>query len=214
MIMRRLALIGLVLALMSLAAMAGAAPASPLFAAVDTNKIEANYQAFKQGQEDFRTYNTEVERKLDLNRRLRLLEDKEAQELKDLRALTILKPEQSARMKELEGLSDSREQELMVLQDKGTNLTPAESARQQALMAIAAKRAPEVAAEEKRLTETRKSRYEALSNQFSQALQDAVEKVAKDKGVSLVFNKDMVIWAALDLSDAVIAELNQPPKTK
>jgi len=179
---------------------------------VDTNKIEANYQAFKQGQEEFRSYNTEVERKLDLNRRLRLLEDKEAQEIKDLRALTVLKPEQSSRLKELEGLSDSREQELVALQEKGASLSPAENARQQNLLAIAAKRAPELTGEEKRLTEARKIRYEALSSQFSQALQEAVEKVAKEKGVSLVFNKDLVIWAALDLSDAVIAELNKPQK--
>gem|GEM_PF-5100543 len=209
--MRWLVLIGLILAT-SLAA--GAAPAGPLFAAVDTNKIEANFQAFRQGQEEFRSYNAEVERKLELNRRLRLLEDKEVQEIKDLRALTILKPEQSARLKELESLSDSREQELLALQDKGNNLTPAENTRQQALLTIASKRAPEVTAEEKRLTEARKARYETLSNQFSQALQEAVEKVAKEKGVTMVFNKDLVIWAALDLSDAVIAELNKPPKNK
>jgi Skp family chaperone for outer membrane proteins len=201
-------------ALLGVIALAGAAPAGPLFAAVDTNKIEANYQAFKQGQEEFRSYNTEVERKLDLNRRLRLLEDKEVQELKDLRTLTVLKPEQSSRLKELEGLSDSREQELVAFQEKGVSLTPTDTARQQNLLAIAAKRAPELTGEEKRLTEARKLRYEALSSQFSQSLQDAVEKVAKEKGVSLVFNKDLVIWAALDLSDAVIAELNKPEKTK
>jgi len=190
-----------------------AAPTSaPLFAVVDMEKVFDGYEAYKAANQEFRSYFMEVERQLEMNRRLRLLEDGEAQEIKDLRAAVALSPEKKMRLQQLEALSDAREQELMALDQKGTSLTPEEQARKEYLTATAGKRAAQVAAEEKRLTEARQKRNEEISAPFNQTMKNALEKVAKQNRVSVIFNKEVVLWTPLDLTDAVLAELNKPPK--
>jgi Skp family chaperone for outer membrane proteins len=187
-----------------------AAPAAG-FAMVDMERVVAGYEAYQQANDEFRRYYMEVERKLDLNRRMRLLDDKEAQELKDLKAAVVLSSAQRARLQELEGLSDTREQELIAFQQKGA-LTSEEEARRTVLIGIAERRAPELAAEERRLTEARQKRHEELSSPFNDSIRQALEKAAKKNGISVVFNSDAVLWAAVDLTEGVLAELNQAPK--
>ncbi|NIM05900.1 MAG: hypothetical protein GTO55_00495, partial [Armatimonadetes bacterium] len=140
---------------------AGEVPASaPGFAVVDMEKVISGYEAYKQANVEFRRYYMEAERQLEMNRRLRLLEDKEVQELRDLRAIVALSPEQKARLEHLESLSDAREREFVALEQKSVALTAEEEERRQTLAEIAAKRAPDVVAEERRLTEARQKRNE------------------------------------------------------
>jgi Skp family chaperone for outer membrane proteins len=208
------------MSLLGLAAVAaGAAPAPPAkgetrFAVVDMDKVMASYVAFAKAQDEFRGLSQETDRKIEANRRLRLLDDKEVQELKELRNLPVPKQQQSARLQQMEALSDLREQEFLALEQKGDNLTPQEKARKEELNSLAEKRAPEIVAEEKRLNDARKSRSEELSDPLLQAEQAAFAKVAKEKQVSMIFNKEVALWAELDLTDAVVAELNTPPKGK
>jgi len=187
-------------------------PAAVNFAVVDMDKVVSGYEAFKQANEEFRRYFMEVERQLEMNRRLRLLEDREVQELKDLRAAVVLTPEQKIRLQQLEALSAAREEELAALEQRGASLTPEEQARRETLTAIAAKRAPEVAAEERKLAEARQKRNEEMSAPFNQAIKNALEKVAKQNRVAVIFSKEVVLWASLDLTEAVLGELNRAPQ--
>jgi Skp family chaperone for outer membrane proteins len=196
---------------------AGAAPApssAPVFAMVDMEKVVSGYEAFRNANEEYRRYFVETERQLEATRRQRLLTDKEVQELKDLRAAVALNPERKMRLQELESLSDAREQELVALEQKSGQLSPEEKARREELLAIAAKRAPEISAEEKRVNDARQKKNEDMSAPFNQSIKEALEKVAKDNRVSVLFTKDVVLWASLDLTDMVLAELNRPAKAE
>ena len=188
------------------------AAAGFILAVVDMDKVFAGYEAYKQASEQFRSFALEVERQVEMNRRLRLLEDNEVQELKDLRAAAVLTPEQKMRLQQLEGLSDAREQEYNTLNQKTSALTPEESARMEALVKLAAKRAQMVAAEERRLTQARQKKNEEMSTPFDSAVRSALEKVAKQHRVSMILTKEVVLWAALDLTEEILAELNHTAK--
>jgi len=178
------------------------------FAVIDMEEVLVGYEAYAQANEDFRTYFMEIEQQLELNHQLRLLNDSEMQELKDLRAAVALTPQQKARREELQGLSDKREMELNALEAKGNELTPSEKARRTELLEIGAKRSPAIAAEERRLTLARQKRNQEMSEPFNQAIKDALETVADRNGVSVIFTKDIVLWAKTDLTEEVLAELN------
>jgi len=200
------------LAMVSAAAEPAAPAAANQFAMIDMDKVISGYEAFKQANDEFSRYAMEVERKLDQNRRLRLLEDKEVQELKDLRAAVIKNPEQNLRQQQLEQLSDVREQELGSFEQKAATLTPEEQTRRNALIAIAQKRAGEVTAAEKNLTEARDEKNKTMAAPFNTAIKKALEKVAKQNRVSVIFNNSAVLWVALDLTEPVLAELNAAKK--
>jgi len=187
-------------------------PAAMNFAVADMDKVLAGYQAYKQANEEFRRYAGEVERQIEMNRRLRLLEDQEVQELKDLRAAVVLTPEQKIRLQQLEALSAAREEELAALEQKAGSLTPEEQARRETLTAIAAKRAPEVAAEERSLSEALQKKNREMSAPFDAAINKALEKVAKENKVAVIFRKEVVLWVSLDLTEAVVGELNRAPQ--
>ncbi len=182
--------------------------ASPKFATADWDRITAGYQAYRQAAAEFNHFLADINNQREMNQRLRLLEDNEVQELKDLRTMVALTPEQKIRLQQLESLSDAREQEFTTLSQKG-QLTADEQARMNALTQIARKRAPAVEAEDRRLQQVSQKKNEEMSAPFSAAVQNALEKVAKQHNVSVIFTKDSVLWASLDLTDEVLTELNK-----
>jgi Skp family chaperone for outer membrane proteins len=192
------------------AAPAETPPTQPTFAIVDMRKVTDGYKTLQQAKIDFNKFQDEIERKLTLSRALRLLDDNEVREIKDLRGSAILTADQKKRLQELESLSDAREQELTALGQKGAALTAEEKARRDALVAIAQKRAPTIEADEKQLTEERDNKNAEISVPLNQNIKNALDKLAKQHHVSAVFSKEVVVWAALDLTDPMINELNKP----
>ncbi len=198
---------------------AGAQPATPPaavnFAVVDMDKVMTGYQAFQEANAEFRRYASQIDRQVDMNRRLRLLDDQEVQELKDLRAAAVLSPEQRIRLQSLEAFSDAREQELAALEQKSAGaLTVEERARKEALNAISAKRALPVANEEKRLSEDLQKKNREMAGPFDAAIKKALEKLAQQNKVAAIFNKDAVLWTPLDLTEGVLNELNKTTAKK
>jgi Skp family chaperone for outer membrane proteins len=203
-----LGLVLLILTSIASAALFAADPPATTLAMIDMEKVFNGYVSLKQANDEFARFAADTDRAIAQNRALRLLDDKEVQEIKDMRSASVLNADQKARLQTLENASDAREQELVAMEQK-TSLSADEQARRDQLMAIAQKRGPAVAAEEKRLTQAKDEKNKTMAAPFDAAIGVAVEKVAKQNHVGAIFRRETVVWATLDLTDQVLAELNK-----
>jgi len=192
---------------------ADAKAAGPQFGTVDVERAFNEYEKKKQLDEQLMTSAEQARQKLELRSTNRLLTADEFKQLADLRTKPKQDDADKKKIDEILALSKQREQELQTLQQKQDS-TDAEKARLKELQdQLNGSDASLKEDTSKYQTELRTQQVD-LSRQVMQEVEVAVAAIAKDKGLSLVFNKSagepgLVIYSSMDITDEVLKRLNK-----
>lgn len=195
------------------AAPAADAKAGQLLGTVDVEQAFNGYEKKKQLEGELMTSYEQMRQRLELRNSNKLLTAAECGQLAELKLKAKPTDADAKKIEELTNLSKQREQEFQSLQQKAAP-TDAEKTRltqlqDQIKSTDAALKDDEVKYQE----ELNKKRVD-LSVQIMQDVNTAVAAVAKEKGLSLVFNKSagepgLVIYSNLDITDDVLKKLNK-----
>lgn len=183
------------------------------FGTIDIEKTFNDYNKKKQLDQELIAYADLLKLKLDERKNNRLLSADDSNLLMSLMSKSAQTPADKAKIDELRNTSKQLEVELQGLQQKSSP-TDVEKARLNELQARA-----------NALDETLKadqSKYEAdfaakradMSKQVMQEIEVVVAAMAKDKGLSIVFNKTygelgLIVYSNVDITDEVITKLNK-----
>ncbi len=194
-------------------AIAADAKAAMQFGTVDIEKAYAGYQKSAQIKEELKNAYDKANLKLDLMKANKLLTPEEIAELVELSTKDKQTEADKARINALLDISKKRDQEMQTLEQK-QDATDAEKARLQQLIE-----------QRKNSEEAYKKSFESLQKELNNKenellgaakkdIVDAVAAVAKEKGISIVFNRsiglaDFIIYSAVDITDDVIKKLNK-----
>lgn len=184
-----------------------------IFGTADADSLFKDYTKRQQLYSDLDALKARLEGELELRNANRLLTDDEFKQLVDLQAKAQKTDAEQKKIDELLGTSKQRDQDLQALQQK-SNATDAEKAQrtelenrlktvQQALQENKAKFEDEL---NKKLIEA--------NQQVTQDIEAAVTAVAKEKGLTVVFNKsfgamEFVLYSSVDITPDVLKKLNK-----
>ncbi|MDH7480776.1 MAG: OmpH family outer membrane protein [Armatimonadota bacterium] len=194
-------------------AIAADAKAAMQFGTVDIEKAYAGYQKSAQIKDELKAAYDKANLKLDLMKANKLLTSEEIAELVELSTKDKQTEADKARINALLDASKKRDQEMQMLEQK-QDASDAEKARLQQLIE-----------QRKNSEEAYKKSFETLQKELTNKenellsaakkdIVDAVAAVAKEKGISIVFNRsiglaDFIIYSAVDITDDVIKKLNK-----
>ncbi|MCL6519142.1 MAG: OmpH family outer membrane protein [Armatimonadetes bacterium] len=194
-------------------AIAADAKAAMQFGTVDIEKAYAGYQKSAQIKDELKAAYDKANLKLDLMKANKLLTSEEIAELVELSTKDKQTEADKARINTLLDASKKRDQEMQMLEQK-QDASDAEKARLQQLIE-----------QRKNSEEAYKKSFETLQKELTNKenellsaakkdIVDAVATVAKEKGISIVFNRsiglaDFIIYSAVDITDDVIKKLNK-----
>jgi len=174
---------------------------------VDQQRLELESRGMQEANQQYQELAGGQQQQLQQQYKIRLLSDEEKQELLDLSSVAAPTEARDTRLSELEQLSDQREQRLMDLrQSKERN--PDEEAEYKRLNDIYERRMAELTALQTELQQQRQAKGDELLKGVRENLAKAVKKVAEQKKLLIVLDKQVVLYGGLDITDQVLAELN------
>lgn len=176
----------------------------------DAARVFREFQLFRQFEEERQGMQTRAQQQLVERRdKFPYLLDEEWNRMLELRAKGDgLTPAERDELASLTGLSDSRDRELSELEAPGTR-TEEQRARFRALTALKRSAEDGMRAMLTRLTEEIKKREAEMDAQVTAMMEAAIEKVAKAQALDLVLVADVVLYGGVDVTDAVLAALNE-----
>lgn len=206
---------GLVLGAMA----CGSAPAADakstgqVFATVDVEQAFNTYEKKKQLEAELLTLYDQAKQKLEMRSANKLLTNIEFNQLADLK----LKPKptdvETKKIDELTTLSKQREQEFQSLQQKPSP-TDADKTRLNQLQDQIKQTDQSLKDDETKYEADLNKKRVDLSSQIMLEVKTAVSSVAKDKGVTIVFNQSssepgLVVYSNYDITEDVVKKLNK-----
>lgn len=191
---------------------AEAKPATP-FGTIDIERAFNDFDKKKQLEQELMDYLSQLQEEVELRATNKLLTPEEFAELANLTAKPRPEAAEKERIDKLLAISKEREQELRTLQQK-PNATDAEKARLKELQDQMNKTDASMKEDEQKYNLELAKRQVDLSRQVMQEVEAAVAVVAKEKGLSIVFNKSagdggLIIYSSVDITDQVLAKLNK-----
>jgi Skp family chaperone for outer membrane proteins len=183
------------------------APPAPSFAVVDLDKAIDNYTETAKAQQELAAFDQASMKKGKDRDDSRFLSDDERKEYESLLAVASPNDAQKKRLAELVQLNNARNQQYRGLQ-MNPSRTPKEEEDYKLLDARNTQTEKDLEELSNKLQEERNKKVEEISNRLDQAVQQAVAKVAAQKGVPAVFLKKAVLYGGLDITDDVVKELN------
>jgi Skp family chaperone for outer membrane proteins len=187
-----------------------AADTVPKIGMVDVAKIGRDAPRIKQYEEQREAKLAELSQKLDVRNQNLMLDENLVKELIDLKLKgTAATDKDKARIAELEKTEKDRDSELKRLQ--GTqNPSDKDKATLKELQDMQAKSKATGDALEKDYINQMQTKTQELNEKAKTDMQEAVNKVAEAKGLTLVLVKDAVMFGGgLDITDDVIAKLDR-----
>ncbi len=184
------------------------------FASVDVEKVNADFAARRAIEDQMRALDKRMKDQLDRRNSMPFLSEDEHKQIDAIEAKDAAQktPADTAKVKELT--------------DKGGKL----SADIEALRGTADDKLTQEQKDKLKQAETdfqrAKNQFQALQDEFRATMQkkidensdmlmarfrEAVKKIGEAKGISIVFNNQVAIYAGTDLTQAVITELNKNP---
>ena len=210
----RLLVLACVVACIALAIAASggqAAKPSATFATVDLQKVNSDYKAMQTAQADFQQMAAKFQARLQRRRSMPYLTEAEQQQLDTL-------SEKGAQQ------TDADRAAIKTLTDKASQLkATADALSQKSEKDLTPDDKTKIAANQAQLQEaaqTLDKMTDDINNQLKEYdqtntdrlmkdLRTAVQKVAEQKGYSIVFNSQIALYAGPDITQAVINELNK-----
>jgi len=201
-------------ALVGSSAFAAETKPAAAFGTVDVEKAFDNYEKKQQLDQELVKFVDQLDQKLAMRRDNRLLTPAEFDQLAGLKAKEKPTADDTKKIEELIASSKQREQELQALQQK-PDTTEAEKTRLKELTDQGNKNDQLLKDEIGKYQEEITNRQIELSRQIMQEVEAAVASVAKEKGLTLVFNKSaagepgLIIYSNVDITDEVLKKLNK-----
>lgn len=190
---------------------ADAKASAAVFGCVDMEAVFNASQRKKDNEVKFQAFVGQMQQKVDLRQKNKLLTVDEFTQLADLSTKANATDAEKARIAELLNLAKTRDQEFQALEQK-KDATDPDKARlavlhdqvavsDQALKDDATKYADDIA-----------QMRDSLSQEVKVEINKAVESIAKDKGLSVVFNKTagdviLVVYTSVDITSDVIQKM-------
>jgi Skp family chaperone for outer membrane proteins len=179
---------------------------------LDMVRVRVEYRQMQELNQEFQQFRWEQDRQLQERHKTRMLTDAERQEYGDLSAMAAPTETRSARLRELEELSNERERRLFELRQKETR-TPEETAELDELDPRYEQRMRELAALQAEFQAAANAKLEELSTRLHRNLEEAVRQVAEESELALVLMKESVLYGGIDVTDAVLENLNAEPES-
>lgn len=198
------------LACLSALSSAPLAAQSPSVGVVDMERVAAEYRAMQQLNRQFQDFQREQETLLQRHQRAQMLADPERQEYFDLLDKSAPTQEAANRIASLERLSAERSRTLTTLRET-TDRTPEQDQELERLAALNERRTDELLALHGTVEQTVLAKYEELSKIITDSVNAAVKQTAEAKGLTLVLRKEVVLFGGADITDDVLARLNESP---
>lgn len=199
----------------SIPAMAADAKAPVLsIGTVDVEKAFDGYTKKDKLQQELMANYERLKADLELRGTNKLLTEDEFKQLADLKAKPTLDDASKKKVDELLALSKQREQEFQALQQKA-NATDQEKAQLKALQDQLTKTDETLKSQEAQYNDELTKQRIDLSKQVMQDVDTAVAVIAKEKGLTIVFNKSaagdpgFIVFSSVDITDEVIKKLNK-----
>jgi Skp family chaperone for outer membrane proteins len=194
------------------AAPAWSAAEAPKLGVVDMERVAAEYREMQTLNAQFQDFQRGQENELRQGHQTLMLTDAERQEYTDKVAMAAPTEATKARLTELEDLSSQREQRLLELRKK-TEPAPEEKTEMEDLGKRYEARMAELAQLQADLQASRTAKYDELSQLITDNVNASIKAVADAKQLLMVFRKESVLVGGIDVTDAVIENLNAPKAT-
>lgn len=208
--MRRMALIlGSVVAGMALlGTIAMAADSTPKIGVVDLDKLYKDAPRVKQYTDQLNVFKDSLAAKLDIRGQNLMLDENEIKELIDLKAKQAPTEKDTARIKELTDAERARDDQFKLLSGKSP-LDDTEKGKLKQFQDMQQKSKDTGTALAKDYDNQLSSKMQELNGQAEKDVQDAINKVAEAKGLTMVVAKAAVLLGGIDITDDVISKLDR-----
>jgi Skp family chaperone for outer membrane proteins len=192
---------------------ADAKATGPVFAVVDVEKAFDGSEKKQTLEKELAAYLKGIEDWFQLRSTNKLLTPEEFTQLTELRNKPKQEEADKKKIDEFLALSKQREQEFQTLQQK-QGATDAEKARLKELQDQITKTDASMQEEEKKRQVEWTNKKIELSKQVMADVEAAVADVAKEKGLTMVFNKaigepGLVVYANIEITDEVLKKVNK-----
>jgi Skp family chaperone for outer membrane proteins len=185
-----------------------AAPPEPKIGVVDGQKIDGNAPRIKQYKEELDAFGNVLKVKLDIRAQNRMLDENEIKELIDLKAKDKPTDADNTRVKALTDADRAKFDELQKLQE-AKEPNDQQKARLKELMDLQQKSKDMGTALSKDYDGQYQSKAIELQGKIDAEVRAVVAKVAETKGLSLVFDKAVVVYGGIDITDDVVMRLDR-----
>ena len=187
---------------------AWAAAPEPKIGVVDGRKIDDNAPRVKQYMEELDAMANLLKTKLDIRAQNMMLDENEINELISLKTKDKPTDADSARIKVLTETERAKDDELKKLQE-AKDINDQQKARLQELMNLQQKSKDMGNALTKDYDGQYQSKAVELQGKIDTDVRAAVAKVAETRGLTLVFDKAVVVYGGIDITDDVVARLDR-----
>ncbi|MCE5313749.1 MAG: OmpH family outer membrane protein [Armatimonadota bacterium] len=175
---------------------------------VDVEKVYTNAPRVTQYTEELNKYRQELAQKLDVRSQNMMLDEAEIQELITLKTKTTRTAEEDARIKALEDIERTRDNEYKTLQAT-KDLDDQKKARLKELQDMNQKSKDTGNALAKDYDGQLQTKMQELNGKAEADVREAITKVVGQKGVQIVLAKEAVLYGGTDISDDVIKNLDR-----
>lgn len=176
---------------------------------VDMERVANEYGEMQQLNMEFQSFLHDQDQKLQHQHAARMLKDDEREEYLDSTEMGAPTDGVKARLKELEDLSASREKRMLEL-GKKAECTEEEQAELAELETLYNRRMDDLARLQAGIQASKVAKYDELSQLVTDNVDEAVRKVAEAQKLTIVVRKETVLHGGVDITDAVLEELNSP----
>jgi outer membrane protein len=176
---------------------------------VDIEQVYASHPRLQELNQRFSEFRQQQEAQLQRMYQTRLLTDEEQREFMDLLEMGAPTAAREARLAELAQLSAQREQRLVEL-GQNENRTAEEEQEYTNLEQTHTRRVGELTNLQLTLEQAVSDKHDELWAVVADGVAAAVQAVAEEQSLTLVLQKEAVLYGGVDITDAVVARLNAP----
>ncbi|MGI6296029.1 MAG: OmpH family outer membrane protein [Armatimonadota bacterium] len=185
-----------------------AAPNDIKIGVVDLQKVYRDAPRVKQYREQLEDFSRSLATKLDIRSQNMMLNEDEIKELIDLKTKEKPTEAESSRAKQLSEIERAKDEELRKLQET-KELNDQQQARLKELQGLQQKSKDIGAALAKDYDGQYQAKMAELETKSDSDIQDAVNKTAEAKGLTLVLDKAVVFLGGVDITDDVVSRLDR-----
>jgi len=179
---------------------------------LDGERVFKEYKLYQQLNEELQALGRSLITQYDVRKRkFPLLLDEEYNRLADLMGRRqALSPAEKQELEKLEKLSDDRDRELAELEGL-QQLDEKQNARWRELGTMRTQAAQMLRDQWERIQRQGEERAREIETKLTAEIRSAVEEVAKEQGLTVVLQAEVVVFGGIDITDATVTKLNARP---
>jgi|JRYG01.1.fsa_nt_gb Skp family chaperone for outer membrane proteins len=187
----------------------GQAGKPQVFATVDVEKVNSEFIERKTEEANLRALDSRFRQRIQRRQAMPFLDEEEHKTIDSLEEKDNKTAEETKRLKDLTDKGNALNAQVTTLRTKeDSKLTPEEKEALRKFESDFQALQGRLQKLNEELNQQMQQRVDATGDRLMQKFKAAVQKVAEQKGITLVFNSQVVLYAGSDLTAAVLKELN------